>query len=175
LASPYPVCAASIPSAAIKIPCACSCRTGFPHHPWRRAHSRSAPLQADHVPHTGAGRAGDATQRLHRLVHAAPIMELVVVQIRVATPSRNPEDRQGPQGVEVGHDERRFELLGGIVHRLRDRARAQHLAERVHRPVVNHDPPGGSFSRTSSRWRPRTLCGLIRALINRPSIALCGA
>ena len=77
-----------------------------------------APLQADHVPHTGAGRAEDATQRLHRLVHAAPSMELVVVQIRVATPSRNPEDRQRPERVEVGDDERRLEVLGGIVHRL---------------------------------------------------------
>jgi AcrR family transcriptional regulator len=41
LASPYPTCAASIPSAATRIPCACSWRTGRPPHPCRIAHSRT--------------------------------------------------------------------------------------------------------------------------------------
>ena len=41
LASPYPKCTASIPSDAMRIPCACSCRTGRPPQPWRIAHSRT--------------------------------------------------------------------------------------------------------------------------------------
>jgi hypothetical protein len=37
----YPTCAASIPSAATIIPCACSCRTGRPPQPCRIAQSRT--------------------------------------------------------------------------------------------------------------------------------------
>jgi hypothetical protein len=40
LASPYPECAASIPSAVIRIPWACSWRTGRPPQPCRIAYSR---------------------------------------------------------------------------------------------------------------------------------------
>jgi hypothetical protein len=41
LASPYPKCAAKIPSAATRMPWACSCRTGRLRQPCRIAHSRT--------------------------------------------------------------------------------------------------------------------------------------
>ena len=41
LASLYPKCTASIPSDAMRIPCACSWRTDRPPQPWRIAHSRT--------------------------------------------------------------------------------------------------------------------------------------
>jgi hypothetical protein len=37
---PYPYHPASTPSAATRMPCACSTRTGLPPQPWRSAHSR---------------------------------------------------------------------------------------------------------------------------------------
>ena len=36
-----------------------------------------------------------------------------------------------------------WKSLRGVVHLRRDRARAQHLAERVDRPVMHHDPAVG--------------------------------
>jgi hypothetical protein len=41
LTSPYPKCAASTPSAATGIPCACSCRSDLLPQPYRIAHSRT--------------------------------------------------------------------------------------------------------------------------------------
>jgi hypothetical protein len=92
------------------------------------------------VPDAAAARARDATKGLQRLVHAAPSVELAVVQFQVATRFRNPEDRDRSERVEVGDDECRFEILGGIMHLLRDRPRAEHLAQRVDRAVMIHDP-----------------------------------
>ena len=45
------------------------------------------------------------------------------------------------QGIEVGDDEPRLEVLCRIVHLMRDRAGAKHLSERVHHPVAQHRPP----------------------------------
>jgi hypothetical protein len=73
-------------------------------------------------------------------VHASPGVKLSIVQIRVATGSRHPEDRQRPKGVQVGHDEGGLKVLCGIVHGLIDGAGPQHLAERVDGPVMIHDP-----------------------------------
>jgi hypothetical protein len=56
LDSPYPKCAASIPSDAIRLPCACSCRTGRPH-PWRIAHSRVLGCRPYDVPDARDGGA----------------------------------------------------------------------------------------------------------------------
>ena len=100
-------------------------------------------------------------------MHATARVKLPLVQLRLAPGARHPQDRQRPERVELGDDERGLEVLGSIVHRLVDGAGAQHLAERVDRPVVIHDPAVGSFSRTSSSSRPRTLCGLTRLLIGR--------
>jgi nicotinamidase-related amidase len=56
-----------------------------------------------------------------------------------APSARHPQDRQCSERVQVGYDERRLEILGGIVHGLVDRPGPQHLTEGVHRSVVKHD------------------------------------
>ena len=61
LAAPYSKCAASIPSAATRIPWACSCRTGRPPQPWRIAHSRT--LRCKPTTCQTQEPAGDARQR----------------------------------------------------------------------------------------------------------------
>jgi hypothetical protein len=73
-------------------------------------------------------------------VHATARVKLAVAQIRGPARSRNPEDRQRPQRVELCEDEGRLEILRRIVHRLVDGAGAQHLAKRVDGPVMIHDP-----------------------------------
>ena len=67
-------------------------------------------------------------------------MKLPLVQLRLAPGARHTQDRQRPERVELGDDERGLEVLGGIVHRLVDGAGAQHLAERVDGPVMLDDP-----------------------------------
>jgi hypothetical protein len=106
----------------------------LPHRPL--AH---APLQPDHVPYAASRRAADATQRGHRSVHLTACVKLPLVQFRLAPRARHAQDRQRPERVELRDDERRLEVLGGIVHRLIDGAGPEHLAERVDGPVVIDD------------------------------------
>jgi hypothetical protein len=64
-------------------------------------------------------------------MHAVPGVKLPIVQNRGAIGSRHPEDRQGPERVQGGHDEGGLEVLGSVVHPLVDSAGAKHLAEHV--------------------------------------------
>ena len=73
-------------------------------------------------------------------MHATARVELALVQLRLAPGARHAQDRQRPERVELRDDERGLEVLRGVVHRLVDGAGAQHLAERVDRPVMIHDP-----------------------------------
>src|SRR5262245_22558678 len=60
-------------------------------------------------------------------------------------------------------DQRRQRLLAWLLARLLARLLRQISSGSWHK--------GSILSRTSSSWRPRTLCGLIRALIGHPPIA----
>ena len=65
-----------------------SLRLLLPHRPPAPAHAEGrfahAQLYANHVPHARARRAGDTAQRLHRLVHPSPSMQLALVEVRLA-------------------------------------------------------------------------------------------
>jgi hypothetical protein len=80
-----------------------------------------APLQADDVPDAGARRAGQPAQRLERVVHPPPRVELALVELRLAPSGRHPQDRDRPERVEVRDDEGGLKALSGVVH-FRDRA-----------------------------------------------------
>jgi hypothetical protein len=49
-------------------------------------------------------------------VHPPPRVELAVVQLRLAPSARHPQDRDRPQGIEVGDDEGGLKVLSGVVH-----------------------------------------------------------
>jgi hypothetical protein len=66
-------------------------------------------------------------------------VKLPLAQVRLAPVAGHSHDRQCPERVELGDDERGLEVLGGIVHRLVDGAGAEHLAERVDGPVMIHE------------------------------------
>jgi len=82
-----------------------------------------APLQPDHVPDAAPRRAADPAQRLHRLVHPAPGIELPLVQIRLSPGARHPQD---------GHQDRRHNSMLVHVSRFVD------VHDVVYRQVLRH-------------------------------------
>ena len=59
------------------------------------------PLATEHVPSPGAGRAAVPAQRLHRLLHPPPRMELALVQVGLAPSTGHAQDRQRPERVQL--------------------------------------------------------------------------
>jgi hypothetical protein len=72
-------------------------------------------------------------------MHAPPGVELALVELRPAARPRHPQDRQRPERVGLGEDKSSLEIPPGIVHRLVDRAGAQHLSQSVDRAVMDDD------------------------------------
>jgi hypothetical protein len=54
-------------------------------------------------------------------VHATPSVELAIVEIGLAPGPGHAQDRQRPERVEPGDDERGLEVAPGVVHGLVDR------------------------------------------------------
>jgi hypothetical protein len=124
------------PHAATRMPCACSCRTTRPPSlaaaptPVRCAEGRrrARPAGLDSPPTASNDwctfRRASSWRSLSSGSRPVPGTRRVGIARR---------------GVEVGDDEGGLEVLGGVVHRLRDGAGSQHLAERVDGPVVHDD------------------------------------
>jgi hypothetical protein len=100
-------------------------------------------------------------------MHAPAPVKLSLAQVRLAPGPGHAQNRQRPERVELGEDERGLEVLGGLVHRLINSAGVQHLAERIHRPAMIHDAPVGILLAHLHQLAPLTLCGWTRLLIAR--------
>jgi hypothetical protein len=67
-------------------------------------------------------------------MYATTRVKLPLRQVRLAPGAGHAQDGHRSHGIELSHNEGRLKVLRRVMH-LRDGAGAEHLAERVDRPV----------------------------------------
>ena len=127
----YQKCAASIPSAAIKIPCACSWRTRPSAPALAESPFSDAPLQTNDMPDARARRARGPPSACIALCTRPTRIHLPLAQVGLPSAACHSPNGQRAERIELRDDEAGLQVTCRVVHLLGDRASPQHLPERV--------------------------------------------
>jgi hypothetical protein len=122
--------------AAIRMPCACSTRTGLPLQPCRRAHSvieRCRPATCQTQEPARLPRPPMASRALPTRLRASSCAS--VKSAAPPPPGSRIMTCSGPN--QVGHRELGLKIACGVVHGMGDPVRPQQYAEGIHRAVVD--------------------------------------